>query len=58
MVVGHEYPRGWGGGEGGAMLPRKFFEINSRQEPITPDSRWDGIWCILRHNFEKLFKKL
>ena len=35
MVVGHEYPRGWGGGEGGAMLPRKFFEINSRQEPIT-----------------------
>ena len=31
------------GGSGG-MLPRKFFEINMR---------WDAIWCILRHNFEK-----
>ena len=31
------------GGSGG-MVPWKFFEMNMR---------WDAIWCILRHNFEK-----
>ena len=33
------------GGAGG-LLPRKFLEMNMR---------WDGIWCILRPNFEKCY---
>ena len=31
----------------GAFLPRKFFEM---------DMRWDPIWCILKHNFEKCYR--
>ena len=38
----NELPRGSGG-----MLPRKFFEMTLH--------RWDAIWCILRHNFEKCY---
>ena len=36
-----EFPLGAGGGE---HSPQKCFETNLR---------WNAIWCILRHNFEK-----
>ena len=31
----------------GGMPPRKFFEMNMR---------WDAIWCILKHKFEKCYR--
>ena len=41
-----EWPKATSLLEGSAPPPRRFFEMNMR---------WDAIWCILRHNFEKCY---
>ena len=43
---GEKWPRSRSSQRGRGRAPRTFFEMNMR---------WEAIWCILRHNYEKWY---